>query len=230
MRVSVNVDGLNFYNQKMKKRPSLKWLNLYLLAQNLLGDHHQLTVHYFTSNLFEEAGQRQQLYFKALQTVPAIKTHKGRMVPDKKFRPPVSPLNTRPADFSWQSPVASAVCEPRKVKVKIRTEKQTDVHLGVRLISEAYENRFDKAYLLSNDTDFRPALLQLVRLHKDICLITPLKNGEISKWLGSVLGQTPLTMTDAHLAEAQFPDEIRNRHGALVVARPAAWRQLSLLS
>lgn len=97
------------------------------------------------------------------------------------------------------------------------------MHLGVRLISDAYENRFDKAYLLSNDSDFRPVLLQLVRLHKDIRLITPLKNGEISKGLGSVLDQTPLTMTDAHLAEAQFPDQIYNRHSALVVSRPAAW-------
>ena len=36
--------------------------------------------------------------------------------------------------------------------------KETDVHIAARLVADAYENRFDRAILITADSDLAPAL------------------------------------------------------------------------
>jgi len=42
MLMSVYVDGFNLYYRMLKARPDLKWLNPFLLAQNILNTSHQI--------------------------------------------------------------------------------------------------------------------------------------------------------------------------------------------
>ncbi len=44
------------------------------------------------------------------------------------------------------------------IDYRTKEEKKTDVNLAVRIVEDAYENRFDRAYIISCDTDIVPAI------------------------------------------------------------------------
>jgi uncharacterized protein (TIGR00288 family) len=47
-------------------------------------------------------------------------------------------------------------------------EKGVDVNLAVDMVSNAYNNKFDIAILVSNDADFVPAVLEVQSLAKKV--------------------------------------------------------------
>jgi uncharacterized LabA/DUF88 family protein len=54
-------------------------------------------------------------------------------------------------------------------------EKETDVNIAIRMVSDAYQNRYDVCYLVSADTDLVPPL-QLIRSElaaKEIVAVSP---------------------------------------------------------
>ena len=50
-------------------------------------------------------------------------------------------------------------------------EKETDVNIAVQMVSKAYQNSYDIAVLLSNDTDYLPIVKTLHDLGKIIVLV-----------------------------------------------------------
>lgn len=48
-----------------------------------------------------------------------------------------------------------------KTYFKSYEEKQTDVNIGIYLIKEAFEDNYDTAILVTNDTDLIPAIRML---------------------------------------------------------------------
>lgn len=55
------------------------------------------------------------------------------------------------------------------------TEKQTDVNLALQLFEDAIKDKYDKAILLSADTDFIPAIERVNKLGKEVLLLLPPK-------------------------------------------------------
>ena len=77
LRVHVYVDGFNLYNGSLKRNPECKWLNIFALCKCLLNQEYEIrTVHFFTAKVHGKRDQdqpnRQEIYFRALRTVPQV--------------------------------------------------------------------------------------------------------------------------------------------------------------
>ena len=61
-----------------------------------------------------------------------------------------------------------------------KIEKMTDVAIASQMLADAYEDRFDACFLLSNDSDFVPAVRTVRRrAKKTVGVVTPPHQGEV---------------------------------------------------
>ncbi len=103
-------------------------------------------------------------------------------------------------------------------------EKKTDVGIAVTLIADGFENRYDKAFLVSADSDHVPTAERFRRSlgHKRLFLIAPPNRLDQARELGDAVGGRPFQITAQRLREHQLAPEYR-RGGRLIAARPAAY-------
>lgn len=154
MRVIAYIDGYNLYHAiDDLKDDSLKWLDLRKLCQRfLLPDDKLEQVLYFTASPthIQDKLSRHQAYTKALQEAGVTPIF-GKF--KKKF----------------------AKCKLCKQEYKTHEEKQSDINIAINLIKDALSDRFDKAFLLTADTDLVSTIKMLKALapQKSLVLLTP---------------------------------------------------------
>lgn len=221
MRTTVYIDGFNLYYRQLKSRPQFKWLNLHKLTTEILDASNVVDkVRFFTARVSgkrdPEAPKRQQVYFDALATTPEVQIHLGNFLVTKTWAglvpPDLDPAkpNAKPPFMPW----------PSVVRVFKTEEKGSDVNLAAHLINDAYQDRFDVAAILTNDTDLvEPLRIVTKELGKTVGLITPVAKPATSLFR---LAAFTLHIRDNHLAAAQFPDPIRRADDG-EIAKPAAW-------
>src|SRR5215212_4342260 len=88
-RTNVYIDGFNFYYGCVKGTP-YKWLDFNKLCQLTLKGHHINRIRYFTALVRPrpddpQQRQRQQIYIRALETIPNLTVHYGHFLTGKKF-------------------------------------------------------------------------------------------------------------------------------------------------
>ncbi len=137
-RVNVYVDGLNLYNGALRKSP-YRWLDLGKLSQALLKPNDDVQrIRYFTALIDRRFGsnglRRQKAYIRALRTIPGLTVHFGSFVTHAKLMPRTN--------------------GPGLVEVFRTDEKRSDVNLASLLLLDACAGDFDKALVISNDSDF----------------------------------------------------------------------------
>ena len=142
MRLAVYIDGFNFYNaihdltKVLDGSNYLKWVDLWDLSETLtLKNETLILVKYFSAFItwHEPKLRRHQRYVDALRLrgVEFIEGHfKERSIKCKK------------CDQSF----------------KKREEKETDVNIGCHLMADALTNKFDRAIVISADTDLNEAI------------------------------------------------------------------------
>lgn len=141
MRTYVYIDGFNFYYGCIKDTP-YKWLNPSRMAALLLPGHEITAIRYFSANVSARPGNpdaptRQQTFFRALRTVPNLtiqlgffKTHGVRM---PLVNPPSAGSSTA---LVWRT-----------------DEKGSDVNLATQMLVDAFDDLFDCAVVVTNDSD-----------------------------------------------------------------------------
>lgn len=136
-RVVVYVDGFNLYHALDELRDdSLKWLCLRRLSESILRPDEALrTVKYFSAyaTWLPDAMLRHRAYVQALQC-EGVKFIEGKF--KKKF----------------------LRCKICKAQYQTHEEKETDVNIGIHLIRDTFENIFDRAIVISADTDMDSAI------------------------------------------------------------------------
>lgn len=135
-RVAVFIDGFNLYFGLTSAYPNFKWLNVYLLSQNLLRPNQELvSVSYFTARIGNNPPkeQRQNIYLSAIKSTPAHIIY-GHYKSKNK--------SCRRCGHSWQT----------------NEEKMTDVNIAVQMITGAVQNTYDRAILISGDSDLVPPI------------------------------------------------------------------------
>ena len=136
-RVSVYVDGFNLYHAlDALGQNHLKWLNLWALSETLVREGEFVTaVKFFTAYAKWKTAsyRRQQRYVAALQA-HGVEVIEGRFK-KKIFR-----------------------CRGCNVQYTTHEEKETDVNIGVHLMADALKDRFDRALVISADTDLNSAV------------------------------------------------------------------------
>lgn len=207
----VYVDGFNLYRRALENTP-YRWLDIDVLVSMLLADYEVIQIRYFTANIKSlpndlAQAQRQQTYLRALESDPKIVIHKGQFRSDIKLMPVV------PWEFDENG-------NPVTVKVRKRKEKGSDVNLATYLLLDAFMNRAEAYFVLSNDSDFvEPIKVIKEKLRCNVGLILPTENS--SKKLKLIAEPSIHYLRKTALLSAQFPDVVFDSKGAIM--KPLAW-------
>ena len=214
MRTIFYIDGFNFYYSAVKGTP-LRWLDFQALFQRVFPKNELAAIKYFTAKVNDkpdnpEQSLRQQVYWRALQTLPNLEIHHGhfrtRKTRAKVVRPP-----------------------PNFIEIYKTEEKKTDVNLASHLLVDGFRDRYDCAIVVSGDSDLVTPI-QMVRdeLNKPVGVLNPQRLSgpdrrveRKSAGLKHAASFYKKGLTWAQLEKSQFPDLIENTQGT--VHRPKRW-------
>lgn len=152
-RVFFYIDGFNlYYGIKKTKKQYLKWLDIEKLAAKLIrGGANLVAIKYFTARIEgnKPTTQRQKTYLNALSISEKITITYGHFLAKER------------------------TCRKCHSCYNTHEEKKTDVNIACELLSDAYENRFDLAYVVSGDSDLVPPIKKTVSMGKRIVIASP---------------------------------------------------------
>jgi uncharacterized LabA/DUF88 family protein len=127
------IDGFNlYYGLKSKYRRKYIWLDVEALSNNLLKQGQVLKeVKYFTAMIHHNPNKekRQRTYISALETLPITKIIYGKYLTNQHTCPNCGNIENIPS------------------------EKMTDVNIATHLLTDAFNNSFDIAIVISADSD-----------------------------------------------------------------------------
>jgi uncharacterized LabA/DUF88 family protein len=137
----VYVDGFNLYYGAVKETP-YRWLNIRHLCGLLLPGYSVIRVKYFTARVSArkddtEKPTRQQIYLRALRTLPDLEIIYGSFLSHDVMMPLAEPASGG----------------PRFAKVTRTEEKGSDVNIATHLVHDAHQHHFEAAVLITNDSD-----------------------------------------------------------------------------
>lgn len=207
IRTSVYVDGLNLYYRALRGTP-YRWLDVGRLARLLLPRHRIVRIRYFTALVANRPGdptqaQRQQAYLRALRTVPDLTIHHGHLLAKRKRRPLAQPPPKG----------------PRTVEVLDTEEKGSDVNLASYLLLDGFDDEYDLAVVVSNDSDLElPIRMVATRLGKQVGVFDPSRRRSFELH-AAASWYRPLRR--GPLGASLFPDILKDRHGT--IAKPNEW-------
>lgn len=224
-RVSVYIDGFNFYYGSLKGTP-YKWLDPHALACALMPSDSVTAVHYFTARVKPtprnpSVHQRQGIYLRALATLPNVHVREGFFLLKTSRQPKVQPLN----------PVSPKIPNPANptVEIWLNEEKGSDVNLATQLLLDAFDDNFDLAVVISNDSDLAwPILKVRQKFKKNVGVYKPerpagypsavprrdskeLKNN--ARWFRHI--------EERHLIGSQLPPTLTDTTGT--ITKPSTW-------
>lgn len=201
-RVSAYLDGFNLYfGMRDKGWKSLYWLDVVILAQELLKPHQVLgATKYFTARISGPNSKqvRQATYLLALEEVGRCKIFYGR----------------------YQS--SAMKCRNCGVRWEQSQEKMTDVNIAVEMLSDAVENAFDTALLVSGDADLVPAVRTIRRLFPEKRIVSAFPPGRVSQALRKEV-HAHFVIGRPNLAKSQLPESVARASGT-ALTRPTKWR------
>lgn len=202
VRVTVYVDGFNLYfGLRAAFGRRYHWLNLQTVAHDLVPPGDSLeAIKYFTARIRNDppAEHRQDIYLQALDAyAPRLEIIEGRF---------------------QKKQVRCRGCQQRWVTYE---EKESDVHLGVSLVEDAANDRFDRALLVSADSDLVPAVRAARRLHPAASIVAVFPPARRSPDLAGAAHDV-LFVTRAMVNQAQLPPAIIT-HAGIELSRPAYW-------
>jgi uncharacterized LabA/DUF88 family protein len=111
-------------------------------------------------------------------------------------------------------------CPECKLTHKGHEEKESDVNIAVHLISDAYNDRFDQAFIVTRDSDLSGPV-RYIRSQfpkKRVKIIAPPQRGH-SKELWA-LANTRASISKEHLEKCLLPETVVDKDGAQVCTRP----------
>ncbi|MGP5179247.1 NYN domain-containing protein [Psychrobacter aquimaris] len=211
----VYIDGFNLYYRALKANKQFRWLDLEALCKNILPDDSNIKkINFYTarvsSKIDNDAPRKQQIYFKALKTSEIVEVIFGEFRIRNKFAKLTEPLTFRPKLKQVITP------KPNFVSVSVAEEKGSDVKLGVHLVRDGFQGKYQRAVVITNDIDLaEPIKIVKEELNLEVILLKP--NSQPLATLDKNATRTILIET-THLANSQFPDEIGG------TKRPSTWK------
>lgn len=188
-----------YYSLNNRRFRKYKWLNYREVAKSIIKTGDNITGIFFFTTFVQwkpDSVVRHKQYIKALRFV-GIETVLGRFM-KKKVR-----------------------CHICGRYYTTREEKQTDVNIALRLLSDAIADTYDRAVIVSGDTDLVPVIEAVHRVSpdKEIGVMFPLRryNNSLEK-----AADFAITMREKMLIHCQFPDKIKV--GSTTIERPDSWR------
>ncbi len=209
MRTRVYIDGYNLFYACLKGS-AYKWLDIHALVASRLPKNQIDMVRYFTARVSARPHdpaqpQRQETYLRALATIPEVELHFGHFLTHEVNMPDAA---------AWSAG------KYRPVRVMKTEEKGSDVNLATHLLMDAFDDRFDVAVIISNDSDLKEPISQVRnRFGKKIVLLGP-KGVRLSGALRPLANFIRQFGPNA-LAAAQFPAQMTDAVGKF--QKPPGW-------
>ena len=207
VRANVYVDGFNLYFGCLQNTP-YRWLDVAALCRLSLPAHYQVhRIRYFTALVTPRPGSpradvRQQVFLRALATLPNVVIHYGSFMNKIKTRPLVHP------------PPGG----PTMVEVRDTEEKGSDVNLATYLLFDAHNDEFDAAVLVTDDSDLvEPVRLVRRDFGKHVRILSP--RGK--SWQLSQAATRFYQISAANLRAAQLPRTLKDSAGT--ITKPQGW-------
>lgn len=223
LRANVYFDGFNFYYGcfKNRNRPQwrpYKWLDLSAFIAKVFPAYEIQRIRYFTALVHPDPDDpdqpiRQQIYLRALRTIPNLTVHEGRFA----IRPKVRRL----ADHvSFEPPYTPVYADPiATVGVIEEEEKGSDVNLASYLLVDGFDDEYDVAIVVSNDSDLaEPIRLARERLGRQVVLLNPRRNTAIDL---QGVADFYRVVRFGPIKSSQFPDTLWDEGGAF--GKPVTW-------
>lgn len=199
-RIIAYVDGFNLYHAIHElNRPALKWLDLQALITSFARAGETVAeVNYFSAY----ATWRRHAYQRHIEYVKALE-HTGVTCIMGHFKS--KQRTCRSCGAVWTQ----------------HEEKETDVHIAARIVVDACQDRYDRAMLITADSDLVPAL-DIVKERfpkKQLFVVTPPKRFSHARGL-----KPAMEITAGRLAKCPLPvtatDDVSGR---VLFTRPATY-------
>lgn len=206
-RTIIYIDGFNLYYGAVKGTPH-KWLDLQRYFEMIRQNDELVAIKYFTALITGPTRPNQDIYLRALATLPLISIFLGKFTESK-----------------IECGVRDCTHEGRR-KFTRRLEKGTDVNIAVQMLNDAYQDRCDQLVLVTGDSDLAPAL-RIIREtfpeKKTFVYVPPGPENErgaaVELRAAAHRNKTlPLNL----LSKAQFRSELYGRSGE-AIRKPATW-------
>jgi hypothetical protein len=230
IRTNIYVDGFNLYYGAAKHTP-YKWVNLSELCLQVLPGLSINRVRYFTALVKPLQSDphtrlRQEVYIRALRTLPNLTVHYGHYLQSTVSMPLASPplKGSRFADV---------------IKME---EKGSDVNIATYMLVDAFRQDCDQLVVITNDSDLaEPVRIINKELLMPVGVFNPQTNDtavrrarisgkplrpatpsielkKVAKFNRNITSEGP----SSHMARSQFPDTLVDQNGH-TVKKPTAW-------
>jgi len=200
-RVIAYIDGFNLYfgiNQNKAKH--LLWLDVQKLTQNLLLPTQTLIeTNYFTSRINNNPPKqsRQNTYLEALETLSNFNIYYG------------------------QYDSHNVTCKNCNNTYSLSNEKMTDVNIACQLLGDAFQDKYDTAFLITGDSDLVPPIELIHQMFPKKRVFVAFPPNRQTNRLSKV-SRGSMTIGRKKLLDSQFPDQVSKKSG-FVLKRPITW-------
>lgn len=200
-RVIAYIDGYNLYFGLLDARlQTSRWLDLHGVCTALLKPDQRLDlVRYFTTSVRNDpdAAKRQAIFIDALRARGGIEIDFGVFLSKT--------VTCRRCNEQWSK----------------NEEKRTDVNIAVRLLNDAYDDRFDMALVISGDSDLVP-IVESVRERfprKRVIVASPPK-----RWSTDLAqsAHAAFQVSRAAIRSNRLPDPVLTPEG-IALRAPEGW-------
>ena len=203
-RVITYIDGFNLYfGLKEKRWKRYYWLDLQKLCSNILkSDQSLVLTKYFTSRVSYPPNKvkRQGTFIEALETLDNFELFYG------KYQ--ANPYT----------------CNKCKQVTQIQNEKMTDVNIAVEMLSDAYQNKYDTAILISADSDLKAPIQKVLELFPEKRILVAFPPSRFSFELTRIASAS-FTIGRKKISESVFNDEIVKKDGFKLI-KPIEWNNI----
>ncbi len=198
-RVITYIDGYNLYHGLLDAGlRSSRWLDLSHLGTSLLkSDQNLILTRYFTTRVKgrPEKARRQGAFIDALQARGAIEIDFGHFLSKQ--------VKCRNCGSTWQK----------------NEEKKTDVNIAVRLLDDAFDDRFDVAVVISGDSDLVPPIEAVRARFPEKRLLVAFPPKRHSSELRRV-ADAAFTISDRKIRASRLPPTVSASDGVTLTAPP----------
>ena len=209
-RVAFYVDGYNLYHAIASiatKDPSknyLKWVDLRKLFSFFINPNEEeiSDIFFFTANPTHTRPDVQKRFYKltiAYQRFLNIKAIYG------KFK------------------AKDEQCKNCSAKWVRHEEKESDVNLAVSIVRDAYEKRYDYAYIVTQDSDMAPAVKLAEKVNPGFLRLMTPPDKQPSRELSRILRKRAAQIKEVHLQHALMPAQYTDDSGQVIVTRPTEY-------
>jgi uncharacterized LabA/DUF88 family protein len=162
MKIAIYIDGSNFYFS-IKNAFKCK-VDIEKFCKKLVGENESVKIGFYISPVnrnYKKGYAEQQKFFEKIKKIDKLNIVLGRLEKHKK--------------------------DGKTFFI----EKATDINLALDLVLDAVDNKYDKAFLISNDGDFSGAVSAIIeRFNKEVVYIAIGNTKMISHHLKNVASKT----------------------------------------